>query len=115
MSKVANIYWDNNSVSLPKMNSRSKTRTSVKQTKAAPQWLVFTIAVSMTFMLCLTINLRAFTELNAEIGQNQQLSIEVERLTDENLILQEQIHNLKTDPTMIEREARKFGIGRIEQ
>lgn len=115
MSKVANIYWDNDSVSLPKMHSRVKTRSSSKQAKADPQWLVFTIAVSMTFLLCLTINLRAYNELNTEIEQNQQLSIEVERLTDENLILQEEIHNLKTDPNIIEREARKFGMNRIDK
>jgi cell division protein FtsB len=33
-------------------------------------------------------------------------------LTNENLVLQEEIHNLKTDSAVIEREARKLGMSR---
>jgi cell division protein FtsB len=33
-------------------------------------------------------------------------------MTNENLILQEEIHNLKTDSQTIEREARKLGMSR---
>ena len=113
MSKVATTYWDNN-ISLPRVNSRSKARPQMKSRResATPQWFVFTVVVSITFMLCLTVNLRAFTELNEEIQVNQQLTVEVDQLTNENLVLQEEIHNLKTDSVLIEREARKFGMSR---
>ncbi len=83
-----------------------------KRESATPQWFVFTVVVSITFMLCLTINLRAYTELNAEAGLNQKLSVEVDQLTNENLVLQEEIHILKTDSNSIEREARKLGMSR---
>ena len=113
MSKVATTYWDNN-ISLPRADSRPKMRTQMKSKResATPQWFVFTVVVSITFMLCLTINLRAYSEMTAEIEQNQKLSVEVDRITNENLILQEEIHSLKTDPNVIEHEARKLGMSR---
>lgn len=113
MSKVAATYWDNN-ISLPRTISRPKARTRMKSKRASatPRWFVFTIIASMAFMLCLTVNLRAYTELGGEMEQNQNLSVEVDRLTNENLALQEEIHNLKTDSNVIEREARKLGMSR---
>jgi cell division protein FtsB len=33
-------------------------------------------------------------------------------LTNENLAIQEEIHNLKTDARVIEREARRIGMSR---
>ncbi len=118
MSKVAITYWDNgNPISMPGFDSRRSQKTceraKTNRETATPQWLVFTVIISMTFMLCLTINLRAFSEVNVEAGQNQKLSVEVDQLTNENLALQEEIHILKTDPNAIEREARKFGMSRF--
>jgi cell division protein FtsB len=95
----------------PQTRERGKTNREI----ATPQWLVFTVIVSMTIMLCLTINLRAFSEVNVEAGQNQKLSVEVDQLTNENLSLQEEIHILKTNSSAIEREARKFGMSRINE
>jgi cell division protein FtsB len=112
LSKVATTYWDN--ISLPRVSSRPKMRTQMKSKResATPQWFVFTVVVSITFMLCLTINMRAFTELNSEVELNQRLNVDVDRMTNENLALQEEIHNLKTDSNTIEREARKLGMSR---
>ena len=121
MSKVAATYWDNN-ISLPRAKQTratagAKTRTQMKSNRAhvMPQWFVFTVIVSMTFMLCVTVNLRAYSELNGEVGQHQKLSVEVDQLTNENLALQEEIHNLKTDSRTIEREARKLGMSRSNE
>lgn len=116
MSKVATTYWDNN-ISLPRTSSRSKTRTQMKSNRVSttPQWFVFTVIVSITFMLCLTINLRAFSELNQEAEQNQKLSVDVNQLTNENLVIQEEIHALKTDSNIIEREARRLGMSRSNE
>lgn len=63
-------------------------------------------------MLCLTINFRAYSEMNHEMGQNETLTQQVETLTNENLLLQEDIHDLKSDVRAIEREARKMGMSR---
>jgi len=61
-------------------------------------------------MLLISINYRAFTERRSEATQNTHLQTRVQSLTDENLQLQEEIHSLKTDPTRIEREARRVGV-----
>ncbi len=48
--------------------------------------------------------------MRAEVEQNSRLSVEIQNLVDENLTLQEEIHLLKTDPFVIQREARKIGV-----
>ncbi len=63
-------------------------------------------------MICLTVNLRAYGELSAEIDQHQILNAEVNQLTVENSTLQEEIKQIKTDSSMIEREARRLGMSR---
>ena len=116
MSKVASIYWENSSaVTAPRLRPRSKTRMKSNRESATPQWFVFAVVVFIIFMLCLTINFRAFSELTAEMEQNQKLNIEVEQITNQNLMIQEEIHNLKNDPKVIEREARKLNMGRPDE
>ena len=88
---------------------------SSKRESTTPQWFVFAVVVFITFMLCLTVNFRAFTELSSEMEVNQKLNIEVEQLTNQNILMQEEIHNLKNDPKVIEREARKLGMGRSDE
>jgi cell division protein FtsB len=66
-------------------------------------------------MLCVSINYRAFTEMRTEVDQNARLAGQIQSLMDENLALQEEIHSLKTDPKLIEREARRIGIGLQQQ
>ena len=118
MSKVATTYWANETaISIPKLPTRPRTKVSMKSNResATPQWFVFAIVVFITFMLCLTINFRAFSELNSEIDENLKLNQEVEQLSNQNLLIQEEIKNLKSDPKVIEREARKLGMGRPEE
>jgi len=62
-------------------------------------------------MLCISINFRALSEVREEVDQNARLSSHIQNLMDENLALQEEIHSLKTDPDVIEREARRIGLG----
>ncbi|MFN6963870.1 MAG: hypothetical protein ACK4S4_08900 [Pyrinomonadaceae bacterium] len=77
---------------------------------AASRYIAFAIVSAMVFMLCLTINYRAFTELSREAEENQNLTWQIQNLTNENLDLQEEIHTLKTDPQTIMREAQKMGL-----
>ncbi|MCA1623072.1 MAG: septum formation initiator family protein [Acidobacteria bacterium] len=110
MNKDAVIYWDNpQAVSMP---VKTRTKTAKRTEGATPQWFVFTVIASITFMLCVAINLRAYSEMAVEIEQNKRLSIELESLTNENLSIQEEVHNLKIDSRTIEREARKIGMSR---
>jgi cell division protein FtsB len=76
----------------------------------APWWLSFLIVASIFVMLCLTINFRAFSEVRAEVDQHTRLNSQIQNLMDENLALQEEIHTLKTDPVVIQREAKRIGI-----
>ncbi len=110
MSKVVATYWDNNSVVL--LPAKTRAKSAERTETATSQWFVFAIITSITFMLCLAINLRAYTETGTEMQQNQLLSVELERLSNENLAIQEEIHNLKTDSRSVEREARKIGMSR---
>ena len=48
--------------------------------------------------------------MSREVDENQNLSSQVQDLTNENLALQEEIHNLKNDSESIRREARRLGI-----
>ena len=77
-----------------------------------PKWLPAVAAISITVMVCLTVNFRAFSELREETDQQKTLSAEIEKKTSENLALQEEIHYLKNDSSTVEREARKFGLRR---
>ena len=110
MSKVADTYWNNSqTISMP---VRNRQRTAGRAKSSTPHWFLFVVVVSITLMLCLAVNFRAFSEMNAEAVQNNQLSTDVEKLSVENLALQEEIHNLKNDSETIEREARKIGMSR---
>lgn len=113
MNKVAVTYWDNQAVQIPAAKTRAR---NVKQREnTTPQWFVYAVVVAITFLVCLTINLRTYSELNGEVEQNQKFAAEVERLSGENLLLQEEIHKLKTSSTVIEREARKLGMSRTNE
>jgi len=110
LNKVAVTYWDNpHTISL---SDKRRAKTAAARTTATPQWFVFTVVASITFMLCMAINLRAFSEMSAELEQNERLSFAVEQLSNENVGLQSEVHNLKTDSYAVEREARKIGMSR---
>lgn len=109
MSKVVATYWDNNTaVSMAK----SRPRTAKKATSTTPQWFVFAAIVSVTFMVCIAINIRAFSELGAEMTQHEELKTEIQSLTTENFMIQKEVNGLKSDSKTIEREARKIGMSR---
>lgn len=110
MSKVADTYWTNSqTITMP---ARSRKKAAGRAKSSTPHWFLFVVVVSISLMLCLAINFRAFSEMQTEAEQNGQLSTDVEKLSVENLALQEEIHNLKNDSQTIEREARKIGMSR---
>ncbi len=110
MNKVATTYWDNSHTILMPVKVRAKSASA--RTAATPQWLVFAVITSITFMLCMAINLRAFSEMSVESQQNERLGLAIEQLSNENFGLQSEVHNLKTDPLTLEREARRIGMSR---
>jgi cell division protein FtsB len=111
LSKVADTYWTNSqTITMPAARTRKKAAGRANTT--TPHWFLFVVVASVFFMICLAVNIRAVSEMSAEAQQNSQLSTDVEKLSVENLALQEEIHNLKNDDHTIEREARKIGMSR---
>ena len=114
MSKAAEFYWDNS----PRSNVATKRSASARRTRAAektdrrtPSWWLSALIATLIFgMLIISINFRAFTEMREEVDQNARLAGQIQNLMDDNLALQEDIHSLKTDPNVIQREARRIGI-----
>jgi cell division protein FtsB len=110
LSKVADTYWTNSQIiSIP---ARNRKKSAGRTKSSTPQWFLFVVVVSITLMLCLAVNFRAFSEMRTEAEQYDQLNANVEKLSVDNLALQEEIHNLKNDSQTIEREARKIGMSR---
>jgi len=91
------------------------TKEKGKKNSAISQWWAAGIVIILTLMLCLTINYRAFSELNKESSENLELEQKIQSVTTNNLLLQEQIHYLKNDPKTVEREVRKFGLRRPKE
>ena len=75
-----------------------------------PWWLSMLVVTAMFGMVVISINLRTFREMKEETDQHTQLSNRIQNLMDENLALQEEIHTLKSDPKVIEREARRLAL-----
>ncbi|MEO8573722.1 MAG: hypothetical protein ABI481_07115 [Pyrinomonadaceae bacterium] len=94
-----------------------KKSTSVprKSRSIMPRWVPYGTTALFALALCFTINFRAFTELTREVEQHESLNQEIEKLTSENLNLQEEIYYLHNDSSVIEREAKKFGFQRKEK
>jgi cell division protein FtsB len=111
LSKAANIYWDNGERrQTTRRVTRRRTQVAAKTRRTTPFWLSFAIVVSIFVMLGISINFRAFSEMREEATQNTKLGSQIQNLMDENLALQEEIHSLKSDPSVITREARRIGI-----
>jgi len=115
LSKAANTYlnktataWNGEAKDVISVNRRAADTAG----NAKRRWVPFVAVCSITLLLCLTINFRAYSEMSREMQENHSLSAEIDNLTDENLALQEEIHNLKSDSRSIEREARKMGLSR---
>lgn len=87
-----------------------KKRNSAKEATPRSKWIGIGIVATLTLMLCLTINYRAFSEFSKESTENETLEQKIQSVTTNNLSLQEQIHYLKNDPDTVAREARKFGF-----
>ncbi len=115
MNKAANIYWDNSNAGFTQARKSAPARkrrvTAKADGRTAPWWLSLLIVSAIFVMLLVSINFRAFSEMREEVDQNARLAGQIQNLMDENLALQEEIHLLKTDPQVIQREARRIGIG----
>lgn len=105
MNKAENIYWGKT-----RSNTKNSSRKSPTKTSRQPKWIAPLVAGSLSIMVCLTINYRAYYELNKETAQQEVLNRQIESVRNENIELQEDIYKLKSDRKTIELEARKIGM-----
>jgi len=112
LKKVGAIYWSKTGRT-KSLRGRGGSKSGTKQ--STPQWFVFAVVVLITFMLCLAINFRAFSEVRKQTAEYSELNTEIEKLTTNNLVLQEEIQDLKNDDRTIAREARKIGMSRSNE
>ena len=110
MKKAGVTYSDR-----PRRRGEKRHAVRKKRGPVLPRWMPYGATALFALVLCLTINFRAFTELSSEIEQNESLNSEIEKVTSENLNLQEEIYYLQNDSSVIEREAKKFGFQRKEK
>lgn len=111
--KAEATYWDNQTIVKPRRKNRS--RVNNRNTKTMPKWFAFVVVAVLSLAICLVVNVRAFSEWNAEVNQNKNLSNEIQQLENQNALLQKEVLSLRTDQTTIEREARKIGMGRPDE
>ena len=105
MNKVENIYWGKTCSDV-----KGSKSNNLQRKKSQPRWIAPLAAGSLSIMVCLTINYRAYSELNKESVQQRVLMEQIESVRNENLELQEDIYKLKSDPKTIKLEARKIGM-----
>ena len=110
MKKAAVTYSNR-----PRRRRENSSKVPKKSTRVMPRWVPYGATALFTLLICLTINFRAFTEFSNEVGQNESLNAEIEKITSENLNLQEEIYYLQNDSSVIQREARKFGFQRQDK
>ncbi|MBX3299858.1 MAG: hypothetical protein KF736_10395 [Acidobacteria bacterium] len=90
--------------------ARQRQRNISKTGRRTPIWAAFAIVIAMSLMLCVSLNYRTFLLVRSEARENDQLTTRVQALKDETLQLQEDIYRLRSDRSVVEREARRLGL-----
>lgn len=86
---------------------RVRKQAALRQGKFIPRWLVFVVMVMLTFMVCVTLNVKSFSQLNEAQNKQNQFRAEIEQLKNSNSALAEELTRLHSDPATIERAARE--------
>ncbi|MDQ4123601.1 MAG: septum formation initiator family protein [Acidobacteriota bacterium] len=82
-------------------------RAAARKNKFIPNWIIFVFVVAITFALCVILNVKTRSEMQTELQQQQLLHSEIEQLQNLNSAIADEVRRLQSDPTTIEREARK--------
>ena len=84
MKMAENTYWTNKQAApttKPAIARSGKPGADKAKGTTAPQWWAFGVMMALTLMLCLTINFRAFSEMNKESVQNSSLENQIQTMT----------------------------------
>ena len=85
------------------------------QIPRVPRWMPIAASITLVVMITATVNFRAYSSLSKEEQEHQDLNQKVQKMTEDNLGIQEEIYYLKNDPATIEREAKKYGFVRPDK
>lgn len=128
MNKVVNTFWTDSRLSARNPAPRAisgfgegreavrekiRTRAARRRNGVVPRWFIFTLITTLTFLVCLTVNIRTRSQMLSEIEKQQNLNADVARFQSEVSALSEEVSKLQTDSATIERAAReRLGMGR---
>jgi cell division protein FtsB len=71
-----------------------------------PSWIYLGMILLAASAICVTVNLRGSTEAQSAARQLQQLATDVDTMRKSNTQLEVQVHQITTDPAIIESAAR---------
>lgn len=92
-----------------------RSRSKTKEHMSGKRFWMGALSLSFTFLLiCLSINLRSYSEMRSEIDRNTRLGMDVQNLLDETVSLQEEIHALRSDPKLVSKEVEKLGLMKMK-
>ena len=86
---------------------RVHERALQKQTSVIPRWLLFLLVILLTFVFCITLNVKSRLKIDIEERQQNLLRAQIEQLQNGNADLAEEIKSLQNNPASIERAARQ--------
>ena len=122
MNRVVNTYYWDDRLRAQRVASRALpslapvrdlpaeiigTRTEVRRRGGIiPSWTVFAIIILATFALCVTVTMRTRAEMRAASEQYQEINMDVERLRNNNAVIEQEVKRLRSNPRAIESAAR---------
>ena len=91
--------------SLPQ-RSRTVERALANTVKLLPSWIYLAMIIIAAAAICVTVNFRGHTQLNAAERQFHQMETEIASLRRANASLQTEVLRITTEPATIESAAR---------
>lgn len=86
---------------------RVRVRAARQQKMYRSQLVFFVVLAALTFMFCITLNLKMQFEVHDELQQQSVLRSEIEQLQNVNSAIAREIDQLQNNSVMIERAARE--------
>ncbi len=73
---------------------------------SVPSWVVFCMIMLASFAVCVTVTMRADAAMRGAAQEYRQMSSEVEKISETNTALRQEVERLRKDPRAIEAAAR---------
>lgn len=91
-----------------RVEAREKVRArAARSQNVIPRWFIFFILAALSFVFCLALNVKSQAEFGLQQQKQNSFQVEIEQLKNDNTALTNEIQQLQTDPSTIERAARE--------